>query len=160
MGQLTKRIETKKIELVLYHNIIRRLKSGVYYLLVLTCQRKGGFMPSEEQGLRSVAEAIAKAMREKGLEPQAESMMSMVDKAEELDPMMIVYLNNFLYRNELKAVKEDESTKEAFKLLQSIVAGMMAEIVEHLDHILLTEENPAEGLSAAANAVLERNHRS
>jgi len=97
-------------------------------------------MPGNEQGLRPAAEALAEALKTKGLSGEAVKLMELVDHAEELDPLSLIYLNDFLYHTEIIPLHDAVETKEAFDVLLSLVATLMKELVTHEDHLLLTEE--------------------
>lgn len=96
-------------------------------------------MPTSEQGLRSAAEKLAEPMKAKGFAKQYESLMLLIDRAEELDAGMVVCLSNFFLRPDVAPLREDEELKDDINALLSIVAAMMAEFVNRKDERLLAE---------------------
>jgi len=97
-------------------------------------------MPGSEHGLRAAAEKLAEVMKSKNLEAQYDSLIALVNRVEDLaDPGMIVFLNCFFLREDLIALKEDETIKDDLKALMSIVAAMMAEYINPPDDMLIKE---------------------
>jgi len=97
-------------------------------------------MSTGEISLRSAAEKLSEPMKEKGLGSQYETLMILVDRAEELsDPGMIVCLSSFFLRVDLAPLKEDEDLEEDLNALLTIIAKMMSEFVNPEDTRILSE---------------------